>query len=187
MSRSPQALLLGLLLGLWPMGELVLSAGPGLTQGVERSVEQRKAEADRLFEQGSTELFKLDQYQAAMQSLQQALKIYREIKDKQGEGLTLNKTTRSFTSPPTPASPAVPPKTPSSSSATAAAPPSPTSKPGTYPTSISSSSAPAKPPSATASATAKKFSASATSCKKPEPKPRSPPSGKSMTAALNPS
>jgi hypothetical protein len=42
MCRAPQALLLGLLLGLWPMGELVLSAGPG----VERSVEQRKVEAD---------------------------------------------------------------------------------------------------------------------------------------------
>ena len=74
---------------LWPIGELVLIARPGLAQGVERSMEQ-KIEADRLLEQGETELFKLDQYQAALQSLQQALKIYREIKDKQGEGLTLN-------------------------------------------------------------------------------------------------
>lgn len=49
MYRSAQALLLGLLLGFWPMGELVLSAGPGLAQGVEQSVELRKVEADRSF------------------------------------------------------------------------------------------------------------------------------------------
>jgi hypothetical protein len=49
MYRSSQALLLGLLLGLWPIGALVLSAGPGLAQGVEL----RKVEADRLFKEAN--------------------------------------------------------------------------------------------------------------------------------------
>ncbi len=58
MYRSPQAFLLGLLLGLWPMGDLVLSARSGLAQGVERSVEQRKVEADRLVKEGNSLNFK---------------------------------------------------------------------------------------------------------------------------------
>jgi CHAT domain-containing protein len=48
----------------------------------------RKAEADRLFNQG-LEQFQTSQFQAALQSWQQALIIYREIKDRQGEGWTL--------------------------------------------------------------------------------------------------
>ena len=44
----------------------------------------RKAEADRLFQQG-TEQFETSQFTTALQSWQQALKIYQEIKDRKGE------------------------------------------------------------------------------------------------------
>ena len=44
----------------------------------------RKAEADRLFLQGIRQ-YETDQIKAASQSFQQALIIYREIKDRQGE------------------------------------------------------------------------------------------------------
>jgi len=46
---------------------------------------QRKAEADRLFQQGMQQSLS-NQYQAALKSWQQALSIYREIKDRKGEG-----------------------------------------------------------------------------------------------------
>jgi len=48
----------------------------------------RKAEADRLFKQGG-EQFQTSQFQAALQSWQQAVIIYREIKDRQSEGKAL--------------------------------------------------------------------------------------------------
>ncbi len=48
-----------------------------------------KEEADRLFEQGNQQL-DTSQFQAALRSFQQALKIYQSIKDKQGEGWSLN-------------------------------------------------------------------------------------------------
>ena len=47
-----------------------------------------KAEADRLLKQG-VEQFQTSQFQAALQSWQQALIIYREIKDRQSEGKAL--------------------------------------------------------------------------------------------------
>ncbi len=47
-----------------------------------------KAEADRLFQQGS-EQFQTSQFTAALQSWQKALKIYREIKNRQSEGKVL--------------------------------------------------------------------------------------------------
>jgi CHAT domain-containing protein len=47
-----------------------------------------KAEADRLLKQG-IEQFQTSQLQAALQSWQQALIVYREIKDRQGEGWAL--------------------------------------------------------------------------------------------------
>ncbi len=49
----------------------------------------RKAEADRLKQQG-IEQSQTRQFKAAFQSWQQALVIYREIKDRQGEGRVLN-------------------------------------------------------------------------------------------------
>ena len=49
----------------------------------------RKAEADRLKKQG-IEQYQTSQFEAALQSWQQALAIYREIKDRQGEWKALN-------------------------------------------------------------------------------------------------
>src|SRR5919199_253217 len=48
----------------------------------------RKAEADRLIQQGNQQL-DTSQFEAAKQSFQQALTLYREIKDRQGEGWAL--------------------------------------------------------------------------------------------------
>jgi tetratricopeptide (TPR) repeat protein len=48
----------------------------------------RKAEADRLFQQG-VEQFQTSQFTAALQFWEQALKIYQEIQDRQGEGNAL--------------------------------------------------------------------------------------------------
>ncbi|WP_341531214.1 CHAT domain-containing tetratricopeptide repeat protein [Nostoc sp. UHCC 0302] len=50
--------------------------------------QDRKAEADRLFQQGK-EQFQINQFEAALQSWQQALIIYREIKDRKREGQSL--------------------------------------------------------------------------------------------------
>jgi hypothetical protein len=47
--------------------------------------EQKKAEADRLFNQGLEEYYH-SQYPQSLQSWQQALTIYREIGDRGGEG-----------------------------------------------------------------------------------------------------
>ena len=62
-----------------------------------QTVDLRKAEADRLFQQGR-EQFKTNQYKAALQSWQQALVIYREIKNRQGEGMALNNIGLAYTS-----------------------------------------------------------------------------------------
>ena len=58
-------------------------------QVLAQTPDARKAEADRLFQQG-IEQFQTSQFEAAKQSWQQALIIYREIKDRKGEGNTLN-------------------------------------------------------------------------------------------------
>jgi tetratricopeptide (TPR) repeat protein len=50
----------------------------------------QKAEADRLIEQGNQQL-RTGQFQAALQSFQQALNIYQQIKDRGGEGRALAK------------------------------------------------------------------------------------------------
>ena len=50
--------------------------------------EQKQAEADRLFNQGLEEFYR-SQYRQGLQSWQQALTIYREIGDRQGEGTAL--------------------------------------------------------------------------------------------------
>ncbi len=54
----------------------------------EGTASQRKAEADRLLQRGIQQ-FKVSQFAAALQSWQQALVIYREIKDRLGEGKSL--------------------------------------------------------------------------------------------------
>ena len=59
---------------------------PALAQTPE--ISSKKKEADRLLNQG-TELFQGSQFEEALKSWQQALKLYREIKDRQGEGNAL--------------------------------------------------------------------------------------------------
>ncbi|MEG4441699.1 tetratricopeptide repeat protein [Microcoleus sp. AT9_B5] len=58
------------------------------SQALAQTQAQRKAEASRLFTQGIQQ-FQIGQFQAALQSWQQALIIFREIKDRQGEGVAL--------------------------------------------------------------------------------------------------
>ncbi|MDF5727447.1 MAG: hypothetical protein PUP92_05260, partial [Rhizonema sp. PD38] len=55
---------------------------------VAQTPDARKAEADRLFQQG-IEQFQTSQFEAALKSWSRALVIYREIKDRQGEGTVL--------------------------------------------------------------------------------------------------
>ncbi|BAY24046.1 TPR repeat-containing protein [Calothrix sp. NIES-2100] len=61
---------------------------PGELQVLAQTPQARKAEADRLFNQGSQQ-FDTSQFEAALRSWQQALIIYREIKNRQGEGAAL--------------------------------------------------------------------------------------------------
>jgi CHAT domain-containing protein len=58
------------------------------SQVLAQTPDARKAEADRLFEQGIQQ-FHTSQFEAALQSWQQVLTIYREIKDRQREGRVL--------------------------------------------------------------------------------------------------
>ncbi|ACC84982.1 CHAT domain-containing protein [Nostoc punctiforme] len=58
------------------------------SQVLAQTPADRKAEADRLLNQGFEQL-QTSQFTAALESGQQALIIYREIKDRQGEGRTL--------------------------------------------------------------------------------------------------
>ena len=59
-----------------------------VSQVLAQTPAARQAEADRLFMQGN-EQYQTSQFTAALQSWQQALIIYREIKDRQGEGKAL--------------------------------------------------------------------------------------------------
>ena len=59
------------------------------SQVLAQTPEARKAEANRLKQQG-IEQAQTRQFEAAFQSWQQALLIYQEIKDRQGEGRVLN-------------------------------------------------------------------------------------------------
>jgi len=54
-----------------------------------QTTQDRKAEADRLFQQGGEQVSNR-QYEAAIPFYQQALKIYQEIRDRQTEAYTLN-------------------------------------------------------------------------------------------------
>ncbi len=59
-----------------------------LSQALAQTTDERKTQADQLLKQGKEQIDN-DQYDRAFQSLQQALTIYRAIKDRQGEGRTL--------------------------------------------------------------------------------------------------
>jgi CHAT domain-containing protein/Flp pilus assembly protein TadD len=58
------------------------------TQVLAQTTSSRKAEAERLYEQ-SIKQYQNRQFNLALQSLEQALKIYREIYDRQGESVAL--------------------------------------------------------------------------------------------------
>src|SRR5919199_6503972 len=58
------------------------------SQVLAQTPDARKAEADRLFQQGIQQ-YQTSQFEAALQSWQQALTIYREIKDRIEEGNAL--------------------------------------------------------------------------------------------------
>nr|WP_267868638.1 CHAT domain-containing protein [Nostoc sp. CHAB 5836] len=57
----------------------------GKSAVVAQIVDIRKGEADRLLEQGIKQ-YQVSQFTAALQSWEQALKIYQEIQDRRGEG-----------------------------------------------------------------------------------------------------
>ncbi|MBD2197536.1 MULTISPECIES: CHAT domain-containing tetratricopeptide repeat protein [Calothrix] len=65
-----------------------LFASPGELRVLAQTSADRKAEADRLLQQG-IEQYQTSQFEAALQSWQQALIIYRQIKDRKGEGQSL--------------------------------------------------------------------------------------------------
>ncbi|WP_242046810.1 CHAT domain-containing protein [Calothrix parietina] len=58
------------------------------TPAQAQTSQNRKAEADKLFQQGIQQ-FNTSQFEAALQSWQQALKLYQQIKDRQSEGAAL--------------------------------------------------------------------------------------------------
>ncbi len=60
-----------------------------LLPAVAQTVQDRKAEADRLLKQGDQQ-YQTSQYHAALQSWQQALGIYQAMKDRNGEAKALN-------------------------------------------------------------------------------------------------
>jgi CHAT domain-containing protein/uncharacterized protein HemY len=66
----------------------LLPVAPWVAAGVAQTVDARKVEADRLFQQGIQQ-YQVSQFEAAFQSWQQALTIYREIKNRLGEGAAL--------------------------------------------------------------------------------------------------
>ena len=66
----------------------VLSPNLPFVSAQAQTTQDRKAEADRLFNLGIQQ-YNLSQFEAAMHSWQQALTIYREIKDRQSEGAAL--------------------------------------------------------------------------------------------------
>jgi CHAT domain-containing protein len=65
-----------------------LTAPFQVSQVLAQTTDARKAEADRLFQQGIQQ-YQTSQIEAALKSWQQALIIYREIKDRKSEGAAL--------------------------------------------------------------------------------------------------
>ena len=69
---------------------LVMSAGSAGSSPLAQTItnQDKQLEADRLLQQG-TQQDRISQFEAAFQSWQQALKLYRDIKDRPGEGSVL--------------------------------------------------------------------------------------------------
>jgi CHAT domain-containing protein/Flp pilus assembly protein TadD len=85
--RATQSFALaGLMVGLIGMAPGL--AVPGVAQVVAQTGDQRKVEGDRLLQQGIQQ-FQTSRFEAAFQSWQQALQLYRAIKDRLGEGNAL--------------------------------------------------------------------------------------------------
>ena len=85
--RTASLVPLGLLLSLAAPPLLVtIAIPPAIAQSAGSS--DAKAEADRLFNQG-IEQFNTSQFEAALQSWQQALKLYQSLHDRQSEGAAL--------------------------------------------------------------------------------------------------
>jgi hypothetical protein len=61
------------------------------TEVLAQTVNPRKAEADKLFDEAK-KLYKSSQYSAALKSWEEALKIYREIRDRAGEFTLIGET-----------------------------------------------------------------------------------------------
>ncbi len=78
---------LPLLVSFAPLPQVVLAEELGANLSLVAQAD-RKAEADRLLQQGNQQ-FQTSQFEAALQSWEQALTIYRAIKDRQGEGQSL--------------------------------------------------------------------------------------------------
>jgi CHAT domain-containing protein len=66
----------------------IVSASAFPEMAVAQTVDQRKVEADRFLQQGIQQ-YQVSQFEAALQSWQQSLKLYREIKNRLGEGNAL--------------------------------------------------------------------------------------------------
>ncbi|MDD1422414.1 tetratricopeptide repeat protein, partial [Dolichospermum sp. ST_sed1] len=60
-----------------------------ISQVLAQTPADRKAEAERLYQQGDQQI-QTSQYKEALQSFQQALTIYRKIKDRKGQAFSLN-------------------------------------------------------------------------------------------------
>ncbi len=76
---------------------LPLISSSGSSTAIAQTREERKAEGDRLFRQGFRQL-NTSQFQAALQSFQQASEIYQQIGDRQGEAYALFGTGRIYSS-----------------------------------------------------------------------------------------
>ena len=80
--------LAGLVVGL--VGLAPLMAVPGMAQVVAQTADPRKAEAERLFQEGIRQ-YKANQFSAALVTWEKELLIRREIGDRKGEGQTLHR------------------------------------------------------------------------------------------------
>src|SRR4028119_608135 len=66
----------------------LLTTPDSLLPAIAQTTDAREAEADRLLQQGSQQ-YQTGQLRAALNSWEQALPIYRALKNRQGEGWTL--------------------------------------------------------------------------------------------------
>jgi tetratricopeptide (TPR) repeat protein len=69
-------------------GGAIAVEGYAARKAVAQAVDARKAEADRLFQQGIQQ-YQVSRFEAAFESWEKALRLYREIKDRKGEGNAL--------------------------------------------------------------------------------------------------